>query len=40
MIEELLDNYSVDEFDNLLIEIKTQMEECQEQREHEEEENL
>ena len=39
MIEELLDNYSVDEFDNLLIEIKKQMEECKEQRELEEEEN-
>ena len=39
MIKELLDRYSVDEFDNLLIEIIKQMKECKEQRILEEEEN-
>jgi len=37
MIEELLDNYSVDEFDDLLIEIIKQMKEKKESVELEEE---
>ena len=37
MIEELLDNYSVDEFDDLLIEIIKQMKEKKESVKEEEE---